>query len=154
MFSSDHCMGLSMASKHIVCPHCHGVNRVPEERFRDKPRCGTCKAELFPGQPVELAAGDFRTHIERSDIPVVVDFWAPWCGPCRMMAPVFAQAAAELNTRAQLAKVDTEAQTALASQYGIRSIPTLVVFRGGQELDRISGALDAPRLKAWIGRFL
>jgi thioredoxin 2 len=143
-----------MTSKHIVCPHCHSVNRVPPERFADHPKCGACKAELFDGHPLELGASEFRTHIERSDIPVVVDFWAPWCGPCKMMAPAFAQVAAELGTRARLAKVNTEEQPVLASQYGIRSIPTLVVFQGGRELDRMSGALDARRLHAWIGRWL
>ena len=144
----------NMTSKHIVCPHCHSVNRLPEERFSDNPKCGACKAALFSGRPVELNSGNFRTHIERSDIPVVVDFWAPWCGPCRMMAPVFSQVAGELSTRARLVKVNTEDQPGLASQYGIRSIPTLAVFRGGREVDRVSGAMDARNLSAWIGRFL
>lgn len=143
-----------MASKHIVCPRCHSVNRVPEERFADGPKCGACKEPLFDGRPIESGADEFRTQVERNDLPVVVDFWAPWCGPCRMMAPAFAQAAGELRTRARLVKVNTEEQPALASRYGIRSIPTLVLFRGGQEVDRMSGALDARSLIAWIGRWL
>jgi thioredoxin 2 len=141
-----------MSNPHVVCPHCHSVNRVPAERLAENPKCGACKAALFDGRPVELGSSDFRTHIERSDLPVVVDFWAPWCGPCRAMAPVFAQVAGELRGRAQLVKVNTEAEPQLASQFGIRSIPTLVVFRGGRELDRMSGALDAHSLSTWINR--
>jgi thioredoxin 2 len=143
-----------MPNPHVVCPHCHSVNRVPAERLAENPKCGACKAVLFDGHPVELGGSEFRTHIERSDLPVVVDFWAPWCGPCRTMAPVFAQVAGELRGRAQLAKVNTEAEPLLASQFAIRSIPTLVVFRGGRELERMSGALDARRLNAWISRWL
>jgi len=142
-----------MTSKHVVCPHCHSVNRVPEERLGDGPKCGACKSALFAGRPVVLDHGSFATHVERSDIPLVVDFWAPWCGPCRMMAPVFEQAAARIEPRARLAKVNTEEQQQLAARYGIRSIPTLIVFRGGRELDRVSGALDARSLESWIGRW-
>jgi thioredoxin 2 len=144
----------SMPSKHIVCPHCHSINRLPEERFGDNPKCGACKAPLFDGRPVELGAAEFRTHLGRNDIPVVVDFWAPWCGPCRMMAPAYAQAAGELATRAQFVKVNTEVEPGLAAQYAIRSIPTLAVFRGGQELGRMSGALDARSLVDWVNRWL
>jgi len=141
-----------MASKHIVCPQCHRVNRVPEARFADRPKCGACKAPLFNGHPVELDASSFDAHVEHSGIPVVADFWAPWCGPCRMLAPVFVQVAAELTGRAQLVKVNTEAAPGLASRFGIRSIPTLVLFRNGKEVRRVAGALDAQRLKAWIGQ--
>jgi thioredoxin 2 len=142
------------AVTHVVCPHCDGVNRVPAARLSEHPRCGTCHQPLFSGSPLELDAGRFRRHVESSDLPVLVDFWAPWCEPCRAMAPVFAQAAAQYDTRLRLAKVNTEAQPGLAGQYGIRSIPTLVLFRQGREIDRVSGALPAAQLTAWIQRHI
>ena len=134
----------------VVCPHCHSPNRVPPDRLTDGGTCGKCKGRLFIGAPLELDAASFDKHTGRSELPVVVDFWAPWCGPCRSMAPAFAQAAAELEPRYRLAKVNTEDHQDLAARFNIRSIPTLAIFRGGQELVRQSGALDASGLKRWI----
>ncbi len=135
---------------HVVCPHCDAVNRLPATRLDERPTCGQCRQALFTGQPVELTASNFDRHIGRSDLPVVVDFWAPWCGPCRSMAPAFARAASELEPRVRLAKVDTERQQQLAARFNIRSIPTLAIFRNGREITRQSGAVDAPTLQRWI----
>ncbi len=137
-------------SLHIVCPHCNSTNRVASSRLGDGPKCGRCKQKLFSRSPIELTTANFSKHISNSDIPVVVDFWAPWCGPCKMMAPAFQEAAARLEPRVRLAKVNTENEQMLASQYGIRSIPTLVVFKGGREASRQAGAMDLGRLLAWI----
>ncbi|MDP2795353.1 MAG: thioredoxin TrxC [Sulfurisoma sp.] len=135
---------------HIVCPHCHAANRVPAERLADGATCGKCKGRLFAGEPVELDAAAFDKHVGRSDIPVVVDFWAPWCGPCRTMAPAFAQAARSLEPSYRLVKVNTEEEQQLAARFGIRGIPTLAIFKGGREVARQAGAMDAGSLARWI----
>jgi len=134
----------------IVCPHCHAPNRVPAERLVDGGTCGKCKHSLFAGRPVELDARSFDVHAGRSDLPLVVDFWAPWCGPCRMMTPAFEQAARELEPQIRLAKVNTEEEQGLAARFGIRSIPTVAIFRGGREIARQAGAMDAGTLIRWI----
>ena len=134
---------------HVVCPSCSAVNRVPTDRVAGGPACGKCRGRLFQGRPVELDDTTFDTHVSRSDLPVIVDFWAPWCGPCRMMAPAFQQAAARLEPLVRLAKVDTEAEPGLAGRFGIRSIPTLVALRGGVEIARQSGAMDLAGILGW-----
>ena len=136
----------------LVCPDCGAVNRVPDERLAEQPKCGKCGGLVLPGKPIDLGASNFQKFIARSGLPAVVDFWAPWCGPCRMFAPVFSHAAAELNTRYRFAKVNTEAEQSLAAQYGIRSIPTLAIFKNGREVTRMSGALDAASLKRWLAQ--
>jgi thioredoxin 2 len=134
----------------IVCPHCDAVNRVPAARIGQGAKCGRCKRLLFAGEPVELTRANFHKHAELTDVPVVVDFWAPWCGPCRMMAPVFAQAARRLEPRARLAKVNTEVEQELAATYAIRSIPTLVILKNGREAVRQSGAMQLNDLVNWV----
>jgi thioredoxin 2 len=134
----------------VVCPHCDAANRIPAERLADGGTCGKCKAPLFAGEPLDLNAANFDTHLARSDIPLVVDFWAPWCGPCRSMAPAFAHAAKELEPEFRLAKVNTEDEQQLAARFGIRSIPTLALFRNGREVARQAGAMDAATLMRWI----
>lgn len=135
---------------HVVCPSCDSVNRVPAAKLQDDGVCGACRKPLFPGQPVELDGERFHKHVSRSQIPLLVDFWASWCGPCQMMAPVFAEAAQLLEPRVRLVKVNTESEQALAAQMNIRSIPTLVLFRNGDEVARVSGALNKQNLLAWV----
>jgi thioredoxin 2 len=138
------------ASTNVVCPHCDAVNRVPSARLGEGPTCGRCKRSLFPGSPVVLTDDSFERHLVRSEIPLVVDFWAPWCGPCKMMAPSFEQAAATIEPRARLGKVNTEQNQMLAQRYGIRSIPTLAVFKDGQQVASQAGAMMLPQLVQWI----
>jgi thioredoxin 2 len=137
-------------SLHVVCPGCHATNRVLRERLASAPRCGSCKASLLPAHPLELNSAGFDHHLAADTLPLVVDFWAPWCAPCRMMAPAYAQAAAQLGTQVRLAKLDTEAEPQIAARFGIRSIPTLIVFSNGREIARQAGALDFNTLVDWI----
>ena len=136
-------------SFHIVCPHCSVVNRIVSTRLDEKPKCGKCHQSLFSAHPVELTSTTFQQHISRNDIPVLLDFWAPWCGPCKMMAPAFEQAAVQLEPRVRLAKINTETEQAIGAQYGIRSIPTLILFQNGRELARQAGAMDATNIVNW-----
>lgn len=137
-------------SVHVVCPACDAVNRIPAVRLADGPKCGQCKSALFTGKPLALTGANFEKHIGRSDIPVVVDFWAPWCGPCKMMAPQYEQAARSLEPAVRLAKLDTEAHQALGARYNIRSIPTLAVFKGGREVARQAGAMGMNDIIRWV----
>ena len=134
---------------HIVCPHCDGINRVPQTKLAAGGKCGACHKPLFSGEPLNLNQARFQRHVSKSDLPQLVDVWAPWCGPCKMMSPVFAQAAQQLEPEMRLLKINSEQEQALSAQLGIRSIPTLLMFKQGKEIARVSGAMDLPNLLAW-----
>jgi thioredoxin 2 len=143
-------MKVMPASRHVVCPDCAIVNRVPAERPADAAKCGNCRARLFQGRPVELTAATFDRHLTQYRLPLLVDFWAPWCGPCKAMAPVLEAAAKELELRLRVAKLDTDAVPEVAARYEIRSIPTLILFKAGREAARIAGAMPPAQLKEWL----
>ncbi len=134
---------------HIVCPHCDGINRLPVSRLAEGGSCGKCHQALFTRQPLALNASRFQRHAAKSDIPLLIDFWAPWCGPCKMMAPAFEQAAGQLEPQVRLVKVNTEEQQQLGAEYGIRSIPTLLLMRNGREIARQPGAMDVAGILSW-----
>lgn len=135
---------------HVVCGRCDSVVRVPKDRTGDSPQCPRCRAPLFDGHPITLTTASFDAHANRNHLPVVVDVWAPWCGPCRMMAPHFEAAAQRFATRARFAKVNSDEEPDLSARFGIRGIPTLLVFKHGKEMARQSGAMDLGTLSRWL----
>jgi len=138
----------------LVCPHCAALNRLPDNKPALAAQCGKCKKMLFMAEPLAVNLQQFERHLHHNSIPLIVDFWAAWCGPCKMMAPVFQQAATQLEPRARLLKVDTESEQLLASRYAVRSIPTIMIFSAGHETARSAGALDLNRLLAWVKPYL
>lgn len=141
---------MSLDARQIVCPHCAAINRVPRDKPAARGKCGRCHRPLFTGAPVAATAASFDSQIQHSDIPVVVDFWAAWCGPCKAMAPVYERVAAEIEPAARFLKVDTEAEGELAARYRIQAIPTLMLFQRGKLLAQRAGAIDGQTLRAWL----
>ena len=139
-----------MSGIHIVCSHCGGINRLPAERLGENPSCGKCHKSILDGIPTSLNSQNFEKFISRNDLPVLVDFWADWCGPCKMMAPVFSQTASQMASQLRFAKVDTEKAQDISARYNIRSIPTMILFKNSREVDRVAGAMDQAGLTRWI----
>ncbi len=139
-----------MSSIQLNCPHCFATNRLPSERLQDRPNCGKCRQPIFVGKPMDLNSNNLANTLERNDIPVLVDCWAAWCGPCQSFAPVFEQAAMRMEPLIRFAKLDTEAEQNIAQSWGIRSIPTLILFNQGKEVKRVAGALPMPELLRWL----
>ncbi|MDA3808506.1 MAG: thioredoxin TrxC [Thiomicrorhabdus sp.] len=136
----------------IMCPSCGGLNRVPDEKLSTQPTCGKCKNVLFTGSPVEMTGEQFLRALNKTDQPLVVDFWAPWCGPCKSFAPTYSKAAAQLEPRARFIKINTEVEQQLGAQFNIRSIPTLAIFKNGKEVTRVSGAMDLGGFTQWVNQ--
>jgi thioredoxin 2 len=139
-----------MEALHLVCAHCASTNRIPRDRLGDGPKCGSCREPLLTRHPLELTSVNFRKHLEKDDLPLAVDFWAPWCGPCQAMAPEFEAAAETLASEARLFKVNTDAEPTIATQFSIRGIPTLILFKSGREVARQSGAMGRGDITRWI----
>ena len=144
---------MSAELQHIVCPHCDGINRVPADKPANKAKCGRCHNPLFTGHPFPVTTKSFATQIERNDIPVLVDFWAAWCAPCKAMEPVYDRMAAEFEPAIRFLKLDTEAEPELAARYQIRGIPTLILFRKGAIVAQRAGAVDGQTLRAWLSQY-
>ncbi len=138
------------SNSQIVCPHCNKLNRLPENKLVDSPRCGSCHKPLFTSKPIAVDSDQMRRHVQKNDLPVLVDFWAPWCGPCKTMAPVFAQIAAEIEPAVRLLKINTEDHPEASAPYNIRGIPALILFKNGKEVDRVTGAVDKQTLQTWL----
>ncbi|MBT6279170.1 MAG: thioredoxin TrxC [Candidatus Thioglobus sp.] len=138
----------------VMCPSCSGLNNVPEAKLTDNPKCGKCKNPIYTAQPINMTGMQLTRAIEKTDELLVVDFWATWCGPCQQFAPTFKQAASQLEPKARFIKIETEAEQAISAKYSIRSIPTLVMFKNGKEIDRVSGALSAPDFTNWVNQHI